>query len=64
MNHHLRTPAVAAVLDGVRHTGMSAHAPAGEPYSNLVFHIAIKLGLNPVALQAEVDTYADALDRR
>ena len=60
--NELRTAAVDRVLDAVRRTGTSAHAPAGKPYSDLVFYIAVKLDRNPVEVQAEVEAYADALD--
>jgi hypothetical protein len=58
----LRTPDVAAVLDAVRTTGKSAHPQRGERVSTLVYAVAIARDVNPVALQRDVEQYADALD--
>jgi hypothetical protein len=58
----LRTPDVAAVLDAVRTTGKSAHPQRGERVSDLVYAVAITNNVNPVALQHDVEQYADALD--
>jgi hypothetical protein len=58
----LRTPGVEAVLSLVRVSGQSAHPSRGEKVSYPVLMIALRLGRNPVELQAEVEAYADALD--
>ena len=62
-----RTEGVAAVLDAVRRTGRSAHPTAVEAVmpgavSALVFSVALARNVAPVALQAEVNAYADAQD--
>lgn len=60
----LRTPAVAHVLDTVRETGLSAFPPLSSTsgIGPAVSLASIRYGLNPVQAQAEVTSYADALD--
>jgi hypothetical protein len=57
-----RTTGVALVLDAVRATGKGAHPTRGQRVSDVVTMVAVANNLNPVALQAEVEAYADALD--
>jgi hypothetical protein len=59
----LRTPDVAAVLDAVRATGLSAFPAVGaeDRVSSVVVLVALERNLNPVALQRAVLAYADAL---
>lgn len=57
-----KSPALSTVLDFVRSTGKSAHPQKGEKVSDLVMMVALMMDQNPIALQAEVEAYADALD--
>lgn len=54
---------VAAVLDAVRETGRSAFPTPTETdgIAGLVFAVAVQRGLNPVALQADVNAYVASL---
>lgn len=61
----LRTPDVAAVLDLVQRTGLSAHDIAPDrTHSPIVAAAAVLQDCDPVALQAAVEAYCDALDAR
>lgn len=58
-----KSPGLTEVLDVVRRTGMSAHhRTVSGAVSEVVTAVAVCRGLNPVALQAEVEAWADALD--
>lgn len=57
-----RSDDLAAVLDAVRRTGMSAHPRRGEQVSSLVLAVAVARDCNPRDLQDEVTAYAVALD--
>lgn len=57
----LRTPAVAAVLDAVRATGLSAFPKSDGSPADVVFAVAVLRNLNPVELQRQVLAYADGI---
>ncbi len=59
-----RSAALDAVLAAVAKTGLSAHPFDGKEVSDLVFIVAIARDVNPVALQAEVEAWADYLDAK
>jgi hypothetical protein len=52
-----RTVRVAAVLDAVRLTGMSARTTTEGGISPLIFHVAVVNGWNPADLHREVQAY-------
>jgi len=59
----IMTEQLRDVLNMVRHTGMSAHPTNDFPVSEVVTIVAIARDCNPVALQAEVNAWADHIRR-
>ena len=56
------SPALRALLDSVRETGVSLHPPTGRPYSQPVRFAALLFHRRPVELQQEVTEWADYCD--